>query len=634
MSMASLGVAMSGLMSAQKGIQVTSHNISNVNTSGYTRQQLLQHDSGYITIGNVGGYSLQRGLGVSDTEIRQIRDSFIDLRYRTQNSVLSFYQVQATVTSSIESILDEPYGETFSTTLENMWSQAQKLSINTAGVEERMTFIQTAQVLLERMTNLQSSLQSYQDNLNAQVIAQVNRINDLAEGIQYYNELIAKSEIGSDLANDYRDQRNLLLDELSSYIDIDYTEQANGSIVVKTNGRALVDEGFVYKLELAQTEAMSPYVKPVWADTGADLFTFTIDDFNAQPLNSLNGNDTGSLKALLLSRGPSSADADTTWDDIAINNNYSVDVSGNAYVIPEIQKKLDTLMCQIVEMMNECMNGEGIGEHEGLVGVPMFTPINGPYAQPTVADFTDADGNIDVDGYNAAMLQYHEDIKPFLYQDNIEVNPLLLEDGGYNRLGTVTITGDVSDNQKVMDLLDSWSSQMMWYTEYEEGDQENIANGNIDLGNLVETVDGYDVYDSGYGVDAAGNIYKLALQFDEGGNVVYDATGERVYEWEPVYEMIEITGGSTPTSKYASIHDFYAELVSEIGLEGSDNTTRATIMAEVVSSIENERFSLSAVSLDEELASLMKYQYSYSAAARMITTLDGMLDVVINQLKR
>ena len=140
-SISSLTKAVSGLNAAQKGLQVTGHNIANTNTKGYTRQQLLQSDSSYLSVGTNGGYKMQVGLGVTCDEIRQIRNSLADKRLRTENSVLNYYQKLNTVTTDIEYMFDEPYGDTISDLLDTFWSQAQKLSTSPSGVEERKSFI-------------------------------------------------------------------------------------------------------------------------------------------------------------------------------------------------------------------------------------------------------------------------------------------------------------------------------------------------------------------------------------------------------------------------------------------------------------------------------------------------------------
>lgn len=559
-----LSSTVSGLLAAQKGLTVTGHNLANVNTPGYTRQQLLQHDTGYQNIRENGGYMQQVGMGVSETEIRQIRDAFTDQRFRKENSILSFYQTQNSTINEVETILDEPNGESLSKFLDSFWSQTQKLSTNPSGLEERMSFIQSANVMMEKINYIQDSLVSYQDNLNLQIVNMVNDINELVEEIDGLNDIIVEKELHGQNANDYRDKRNNALDELSSYIDINYSEDPNGTVNVTingSNGTALLEEGFITKIGLEQTQPKSPYVNPIISSTGDDLFSFTSDTGTIKPaVNSINGNDGGALKALLISRGQIPADVQTSWDDIAINDNYSVDMDGNSFLIPELQKKLDMLTSEIVKMVNESFDGEGIGVSTGLMGPPVFIPIYGGPTLPQMSVIADDPQNptqAEIDEYNSEMTQYYQDIIPYLTSQNIQVNPALLETGGYNHLGTVTETGNIGDNQKVQELLNKWSEPMTWY--------------------------------------------------DDGSN-------------------------TAPKEKFVNITDFYADIVTELGQDGYIYSGKASEKAVLVESITNERFSMSAVSQDEELSTLMKYQYAYNASARMLTMLDGMLDVVINKM--
>lgn len=453
-SIASLGRMVSGLVASQTGLQVTGHNISNINTPGYTRQQALQHDSAYLNIGSAGKPK-QVGLGVSISEIRQIRDEFADKRLRTENSVLNFYSVKQSATSEVEAILGEPYGESVSKMLDQFWSQTQKLGTNPSGVEERLSFLQTAHVLIEKANHITESLYNYQHHLNNEVIESVDSINKILHQIKDYNESIAVKEINGDNANDLRDQRNLLLDELSQYMDIDYYEEADGRVVVKAEGREVVDKQFVTELKLEQTGPMSPFVKPVWKDTGDDVYRL-----NREVNNSIE-NDTGRLKALLLTRGEVTADAGTSWDDIALNDNKSVSSQGNAYMIPKIQKEFSMFIQELTKEVNNCLNGYGMGANANEKGTPVFIPVKSADGTPLPTYPVKTQGMTDAQ-YNTAMEQYVLDIEKHLIPGNIQVNPELLADGGYNKLGTITTPGDVGDNSKVTELLEKWSEVRDW----------------------------------------------------------------------------------------------------------------------------------------------------------------------------
>ncbi len=454
-SISSISKAVSGVVAAQKGLQVTGHNISNTNTKGYTRQQLLQSDSPYLTIGSNGGYALKLGLGVTCDEIRQIRNDMADRRLRTENSVLHYYQKLNSATSDIESMFDEPYGSTISEFLSDFWSQAQKLSTTPDGVEERMSFISTAKVLMSKINVVTESLKTYQTKLNSDVKTTVNRINEILDGIRETNEKISIAEAGGENANDYRDQRNLLLDELSQYGNVTYTEDADKRLLVKFEGHIVVNKQLVTKLELEQTRPGSPFDKPIWSDTKSDVYNMN------EISSSAKGNDSGSLKALLLARGDHIVTSETSWDDVALNDQFSVDVEGNAYLVPKIQKLLNQFTNTLAKIVNNSFTGTGIGEHEGKDGALVFIAINVPdHLKGIHADILAGKTITD-----AERKAYNE----ILIGGNVQVNPELLENGGYNKLGTVKKdynggdnSANTGDNTIVKEFLAAFGETQKW----------------------------------------------------------------------------------------------------------------------------------------------------------------------------
>lgn len=507
----------SGMNAAQRGLQVTGNNLSNINTTGYTRQQLLQHDAGYKTVQN----GQQVGYGVSITEVRQIRNELADIRIREENSFLSYYSSQSNAISEIEAILDEPNGESVSKVLNSFWNQTQKLATNPSGVEERLSFIQTASVLAKKLNYVMDAFTSYQEDVNTQVGTKIDTINTLTEQIKDLNYLIMKSEVNGDNANDYRDMRNKALDELSTHLDIKYYTDEQGMVVVSSEGRNLVNKSIVTKMETALTFTddmpNSGFVKPVWSDTKTDVF-----DLSRQ-VGPQFGNDTSGLKGLLMVRGDGPADSNTSWDTIALNDKFSADLEGNSFLIPQLQKKLSMFATTLTETINNILQqGQGQGVYAGQPGVPVFVPIKGTE----------------------------------LTAGNIKVNPELLENGGYNRLGT-SKTGDLSDTSLVEEVVEAWKKPQQWF-----------------------------------------------------------ADGET----------------SSPNKKLVNFMDFYAEFVTEIGTQGYLYSEKASEKRVQVSNLENNRMAMGSVSQDEELSAMLKYQHAYSAAARMVTVMDGMLDKIINNM--
>lgn len=445
----SLSKAISGLSAAQKGLQVTGHNISNTNTTGYTRQQLLQSDSSYLTVGTNGGVKLKTGLGVDCDQIRQVRDQMVDKRLRTETSVLGYYQKLNTTALDVESSFDEPYGSTVSDLINNFWSQTQKLSTTPDGVEERMSFISTAKVLIGKINAVSDSLTTYQSQLNTELTSSVNRINEILEEIKVCNDKISQEKVTGENANDFRDERNLLLDELSKYGDISYYEEADRRVVVKFEGHTVVNKNIVAKMELGDASKDSTFKVPVWSDTGSAVFN--LEERSSYAV----GNDTGSLKAILVARGNKVVGVDTTWDDVALNNNMSVDVQGNAYMIPKVQMQLNQLTEKLVSLVNENFTGTGIGEYEGKSGVPVFVASEVPDSLKEIK-------NKIIMGEEVSA-EEREQYSKYLISGNIEVNPELLKDGGYNKLGTVGgEAADTGDNSLIKNFLAEFGESHSW----------------------------------------------------------------------------------------------------------------------------------------------------------------------------
>ncbi|HHX60667.1 MAG TPA: flagellar hook-associated protein FlgK [Epulopiscium sp.] len=534
-SIASLGRVVSGLNASQRGLQVTSHNITNANTPGYIRQQLLQHDSQYHNIGN-GGQRLQVGIGVTMSEIRQIRDEFADRRFRTENSVLSYYAAKKQTIDEVEIIFGEPHGEAFSNTINEFWSQTQKLATNPSGIEERMAFIQSAFIFVNQANHISEQLVDYQNNLNTQVKDTINNVNALTKGIQNLNEDIAFYEINGDLANDIRDKRNILLDELSGIMDIQYREERDGRVVITSEGVTLLEGPFRTEMTTVQAAEGSPFVKPVWKDTNMDVYRMD------RAATSLNERDNGKLRSLLMMRGTKPSHQDTDWNEIALNNNLSVENAGNAYVIPKIQKQFDLFMTALTETINQVFNpttgdkpvGQGIGK--------------------------DTEGTV---LFVAARPEDPDNPTQGMRIGNMTINPKLLEEGGYNYLPT-SLSGDESDTQVIEGLLEKWNDNRDWFKDPESGPRPP----------------------------------------------------------------------SHPHKKTTNFRAFYSEFIAELGAEGKEATGRVEEKNFLITDIDNNRQAMGGVSTDEEMTNMMKYQYSYNAAARMITMLDGMMDTVINRMGR
>lgn len=444
-SMSSLLRVVSGLSTSQTGLEVTGHNLANANTTGYVRQQALQNDSFYMNIGRNGKDLLSVGAGTDISEIRQIRDEFLDKAYRTQISSQQFYKVQYDAVMEVESIMGEIDGESFSSVLRDFWSQMENLSIAPQDQSTRTQFIQSASVLADKINYIDAKLKGYQDSLNTQVVETVNKINSLAENITELNEQIVKYEASGDHANDLRDQRNNFLDELSQYIEISYKEDPTGRVNVIAEGYPLISGRFVSKMALTQADpkSKSPFLKPIWESGNADVIRLN------KPVGAEFQNDTGKLKALLLTRGNNYAN----YIDTETSQAYK---KVEPYLIPKVQAEFDRLVHDLVTTINDILapQVQGPDSPKGLDGSQNIELFQRKY----------------MDRYNSEGV-YQEEIieEPIdpitLYSGgNLKINPILLDSNGYSKL-CLSSDGTVGDTQVVQDLLDAWKNPGTTYNE-------------------------------------------------------------------------------------------------------------------------------------------------------------------------
>lgn len=229
-------IARSGMYVNERGLFVTGHNISNVNTPGFTRQQSISKTSYYI--GN--NSNMQYGLGASIEQTRQIRHTFLDNTFRREAQELGRWNPIKNTYSEIQNIIGEPLNPGIQSNLNQFWDSWQELSKEPESLTIRALVRQRGESFSDYVNHMGKQFKSLLNNLDNQMSDKIKSVNDITSNIAKLNEQIVSVESSNDRANDLRDQRNNLLDDLSSLINIDVTEQSNGSVNVVSNGYALV----------------------------------------------------------------------------------------------------------------------------------------------------------------------------------------------------------------------------------------------------------------------------------------------------------------------------------------------------------------------------------------------------------
>jgi flagellar hook-associated protein 1 FlgK len=249
----SLQVARTGLVASQKALDVTSHNIANANTEGYTRQRL-----DFSSRQGVTANKITIGSGVDIDRLTQIRDEYLDYQFRGENSVKNELETKSETTTYIENIFGEPSDHGINQSLSDFFVSIEELTNNAQEATYRETVVQNAVKLTDSIRTVATELTEYQKEIDGVIEMSVDQINSIIERVQSLNNTIFNYELKGTQANDLRDERNLLIDELSEYVNIEAFEDSNGKLVVNAAGTSVISGTHVKYMEVESGE-LNPY---------------------------------------------------------------------------------------------------------------------------------------------------------------------------------------------------------------------------------------------------------------------------------------------------------------------------------------------------------------------------------------
>jgi flagellar hook-associated protein 1 FlgK len=237
----SFNIATSGLFASQRSLDVTSHNISNANTEGYSRQIALQRASMPI----YGGTAGVLGTGVETYDIIRMRNAYLDTKYWGQNKIYHEWGVKQEQLEALESMFNEPSNTGIRIVMDEFFTAMEELTKQAGDPTCRVNVVEKANMLANTINRNGRELINAIRDTNFSVKSKVSEVNSLAEQIASLNKNIFNFELGGHKANDLRDQRSALLDQLSSIVNINVIEMpgANGTtyLDVKIGGITLID---------------------------------------------------------------------------------------------------------------------------------------------------------------------------------------------------------------------------------------------------------------------------------------------------------------------------------------------------------------------------------------------------------
>jgi flagellar hook-associated protein 1 FlgK len=263
-----LYIGRNALVTQQKAIDITGNNIANVNTPGYSRQRLNMEQSTPIRDLNT---TMSTGVRAQQ-KIQRFYDQFTTNQLNSENENLGRWEAQKTALGKIEVLFDEVTGYGLSEAMSGYWTAWQDLSNNPSGHVERTNLLSAAQYLTSTFNQLSGNIADAQSDIDTNVVNIVDDVNRLASQIAELNTKITQVEVTGHNANDYRDQRDSAIFELSKLIDINSFEDGDGHATIMVGGgKPLVEGAFTWSLSTAEDEGVQKVYWEDSSDTAHDI---------------------------------------------------------------------------------------------------------------------------------------------------------------------------------------------------------------------------------------------------------------------------------------------------------------------------------------------------------------------------
>ncbi|MCA0971567.1 flagellar hook-associated protein FlgK [Halobacillus litoralis] len=634
-----LEVAKRGLFTQQSALYTTGHNISNANTPGYTRQRVNFEQTSPFPPASRNRPEIpgQMGSGVQAQSIERVREEFLDLQYRNENTKTGYYESLSNSMRKMEEVMNEPSDQGLSKTMDRFWQSLQDLSTNPEDAGARSVVRQRGMAVAETFNYLSSSLTSIQKDLKNEINVTSQELNSYSQQLNNLNKQIAEVEPHGYVPNDLYDERDRLLDQMSEVVNIDVTYTSSGGApspiaMGKATVKLASNDGTPLDPPITLVDGVREEIETVSVSFGETMgqTVATQISFGEQKFTKGEFLSNGKLSALVTSIGymnnEPSLPAYTVSEGIAVDTNNdavlpsslegetltitgTVSVEGDpgyeegetfSVTINE-DETLQTLSAKINA------GGEGVTAsvevQDGVKRLVLASDYEGKESTLTIESSSSTSigiegeyqGANEVEGVYTDMLHDLDRMASAFIQ---EFNQVHTEGESLNTLGAPASDappaffsyGNAYPGDGGMFL---GVSATMGITDGVKNDIDNIAAANLVGGEAL----------AGNG----GNAQDLANVRDE---------------------SLSLLG------KEADITSFYEGVIGSMAVNSQEAERQEQNATTLKGSVEQQRQSVSAVSLDEEMTNMVKFQHAYNAAARNITVVDEMIDRIINQMGR
>ena len=555
------------------GISVTGQNITNASTEGYSRKRIEQNAE-FKRDGAFG----QMGFGVEVYAINRVRDQFIDRLVNEEATRYGYFSMKDNAYSRIESIFNEGSDSknSLNQLLNNFWNGWSDLANNPDKAGARETLRSATQSLVGQFHYLATQLRSYKDTINDEIEARVKKVNEITASIHRCNVVISGTEGAlSHQANDTRDQRDRLLEELAQLVDVDYYEDDMGALIVSTNGNMLVSGAKNHELLMRRSTI-----------TEQDGYQYSrVEVSFAQTGNEFKPRN-GELRALMDVRDNDIPKYEGYVNEVAKSLITEVNkIHQNGYTLTNATfvdffdsdpNKLNAANISLSQAVINDINNIAAGDGGKKISSPnISSTVNQLFAPP---------------GTNTQLLDL--------------VNDVGIGDNDYRFIYKNSLVIKDADTDKILiegrDYDVDWNTAQITfkYSAAENAFSQPVTNVSIT----------FDYHESGFAGPGDFNNALLISQLRDKAVMQSDNFG-----------------AGTQT-----INQFYSGALGRLGVERNEAAAGLDTRTYAMQQLKTRQDEISGVNLNEEMASLIQYEHTYQASARYLTTINSMLETLLN----
>lgn len=617
-----LNTGLSGLNYHSANLNTTAHNISNADRDGYSRQTVLSQAAQALRVRTSYG---MMGTGVQTTGIEQLRNVYYDTKFRASNSKLNEYSAVNEQLSQLQSYLNEMQSESgYTQLLADVSAAMQDLASSPSDATYRTQFIQSLNNFTDLINEVATNYQKSQTDINNEIAIHVDTINSISSQIYTLNKQIMNIETRYGNANDLRDQRELLVDQLSQLVNVTVVETP----LMYKEGKNEVDSGttryevrignalLVDDMESRQLTVAARQEKINQNDVDGlyDVYWVGLNQSLGEEFNFNSGNVTGLMKGLLEVRDGNNANP--FEGTIQAMNTATIDGSTVSIQLKEgidIDKlnlpKEGTITLNCKEYFYEGF--EAVYDADGKLNSFTFKNIT---LEDDTGKRVPAQFNAAMDVGKPASVGESIDCKGIPYYMT-ELNEFVRTLSTY--MNNIFTTGADANGDPGMDIF---TAKDIHGKDYVLKDNPNTTGIDSTESNYYQLTALNWSINQQIAMDQRKLVVSYAEDIEQGNKDAKDVLDQMIY-------------GMTDQSMYSqgTVAQFLQSVTTSQAVDISKFEAFTKNMDEVTTVINNQRLSVSSVDTNEEAAALVMYQNGFNLASKVISVMNEVYDKLINQ---